>query len=140
MKSLRSIALGLGLLLATAAANAQGVAVRANIPFDFVAGNQVFPAGEYTLQPAQGDQTALAIRSSDGKSMANVITFGCWNPDLSKDSTLVFHHVGSRYLLSKVQIQGYIEGQQLLPNRAEAEVASNQKAGRVVIFAELVNR
>ena len=142
MKALRSITLGFGLLLITAAANAQGVNLRANIPFDFVAGNQNLPAGEYVVQPAAAGSGILTIRSSDGSKAASSITYACGGGNPSWKTELVFHHVGRMYFLSQVQIEGHSEGRQLPKSRteAEAQVASNQKADNVVIFAEVVNR
>ena len=43
--------LGLGLLLATASAFAQTVALKANIPFSFIVTGKTLPAGEYTISP-----------------------------------------------------------------------------------------
>jgi hypothetical protein len=140
MKALRSIALGFGFLLVTVAANAQGVTVRANIPFDFVAGNHSLPAGEYQIQPAGGVSTAVAIRSSDRKNAIYVLTFACGNGNPSEKTELVFHRVGQQHFLSQIQAEGYAEGRQLPKSRAEAEVALDQKADNVVIVAKLVNR
>jgi hypothetical protein len=140
MKSLRFIALGFGLLLATAAANAQGVTVHANIPFTFAVGNQSLPAGEYKIQPTFGDSVVLTIRSSDGKRTASTITEACGSRDPSDKTELVFHRVGHRYFLSQIRVEGSDLGRQLPKNRAEAEVALNQKADNVVVAAELLNR
>jgi len=142
MKALRSITLGFGLLLITAAANAQGVNLRANIPFDFVAGNQNLPAGEYVVQPTLAGTGILTIRSSDGSKSASSITYACGGGNASSKTELIFHRVGRMYFLSQVQVEGHSEGRQLPKSHteAEAQVASNQKADNVVIFAEVVNR
>jgi len=142
MKALRSITLGFGLLLITAAANAQGVHLRANIPFDFVAGNQNLPAGEYVVQPTAASSGILIIRSLDGNKAASSVTYACGGGNPSEKTELVFHKVGRMYFLSQVQIEGHSEGRQLPKSRteAEAQVASNQKADNVVIFAEVVSR
>jgi len=58
MKYMRSVLCGLGLLLAAAATPAQEARVKAQIPFDFVVGNQVLPAGEYLVVP-EGHAQAL---------------------------------------------------------------------------------
>ena len=49
MNRLRSAFFGLGLLLAASAVQAQDNGVKADIPFAFVVGNQMLPAGEYTV-------------------------------------------------------------------------------------------
>ena len=142
MKALRSIALGFGLLLTTAAVNAQGVNLRANIPFDFVAGNQNLPAGEYVVQPGAVSGGILIIRSSDGNKAASSITYACGGGNAPEKTELIFHRVGRMYFLSQVQVEGHSEGRQLPKSRteAEAQVASNQKADNVVIFAEVISR
>ena len=140
MKALHSIALGFGLLFATAAVNAQGLNVRADIPFNFVVANQALPAGQYVVRPTTAGM--LIIQSSDGSKAASSITYACGGGSPSKLSELVFHRVGNQYFLSQVQIEGYAQGRQLPKNRteAEAEVASNQKADSVVIVADLVKK
>jgi hypothetical protein len=144
MKALYSIALSFGLLFATAAANAQGFNVRADVPFDFVVANQTLPAGEYEVRPGATSDQMLIIQSSDGSKAALAITYACGGGDPSKHSELVFHRVGNQYFLSQVQVQGYAQGRELPKNRteaeAEAEVASNQKADSVVIVADLVKQ
>jgi hypothetical protein len=140
MKALHSIALSFGLLFAAAAANAQGFNVRGNIPFDFVVSNQTLPAGEYEVRPGAPSDLMLIIQSSDGSKAALAITYACGGGAPSKQTELVFHHVGRQYFLSQIQVQGYSEGRQLPKSRAEAEVALNQEADSVVIVADLVNR
>ena len=142
MKALRSMALGFGLLLITAAANAQGVNLRANIPFDFVAGNQNLPAGEYVVQPWVTGGAILTIRNSDGNKAASSVTYACGGGNAPEKTELIFHRVGRMYFLSQVQVEGHSDGSQLPKSRteAEAQVASNQKAENVVIFAEVISR
>ena len=137
--ALYSTALGFGLLFATAAANAQGFNVRANIPFDFVVANQTLPAGEYELRPGAASHVMLIIQSSDGSRAGSAITYACGGGAPSKQTELVFHHVGRQYFLSQIQVQGYPEGRQLPRSRAETEVALNQKVDSVGIIADLVN-
>jgi len=140
MKVLHSVALGFGLLFAAAAVNAQGVNLRANIPFNFVVANQALPAGHYVVR--QSDGAILTIQSSDGDKSASTITFACGGGKPWQKNELVFHRVGNSYFLSQVQIEGYSEGRELPKNHteAEAEVASNQKADTVTIVAEVANR
>jgi hypothetical protein len=139
MKALHSIALGFGLLFATAAVNAQGL-VRADIPFNFVVANQALPAGQYVVRPTTPGM--LIIQSSDGSKAASSITYACGGGAPSKLTELVFHRVGNQYFLSQVQIEGYAQGRELPKNRteAEAEVASNHKANDVVVVAQVANR
>ena len=137
MKALHTVALGFGLLFATAAANAQGVSVRANVPFNFVVGDHTLPAGEYEFRPGTASYAILMVQSTDGKRITSSITGACGGGNPSENTELVFHHVGKLYILSQIQVKGNPEGRQLPKSRAEAEVALNQKADNVVIFADL---
>lgn len=137
MKSLQVIALGLGLLLVAAAANAQGTTVHANIPFSFVVGNQSLPAGDYEIKGVRGNDI-LAIRDSEGNG-AVILAQSCGGGAPSEKTELVFHHVGPYYFLWQLRTEGSRYGQQFPKSRMEAEEASNQKADNVVILAELTN-
>ncbi|HXW61791.1 MAG TPA: hypothetical protein VEJ45_04270 [Candidatus Acidoferrales bacterium] len=137
MKALRSIALGFGLLLSTAAANAQGFDLRANIPFDFVAGNQTLPAGEYQIQSGAVSDAILMVRSSDGKRTMYLTAANCGGGNPAENTELVFHHIGKQYFLYQIQVRSHRVGRQLPISRAEAEVALNQKADNAVILRNL---
>ncbi len=67
MNRLRSAVCGLGLLLVVSAAQAQETGVKADIPFDFVVGNQRLPAGEYTVVNQGPVNQAILIRSDEGE-------------------------------------------------------------------------
>lgn len=139
MKPLRSLALGLGLLLVAAAAHAQGTAISANVPFSFVAGNQLLPAGRYEIRASGTDSSILTIRSSDRKHIAAVLTFPCGGGWKTPEKTqLLFHRVGEHYQLSRVQAEGSSVGQQLVEGRAYTEAASNQKGHDVVVVGQLI--
>ena len=75
MKVMRSAFLGLGLLLAVSAAQAQEPRVKANIPFDFVVGDRVMPAGEY-MSGMGASGTAIAILSDDRKANVLMLDIG----------------------------------------------------------------
>jgi len=139
MKALQSIALGFGLLFATAAANAQGVNVRADIPFPFIVDRQILPAGEYEFRPGAASYAILMIQSADGKRTTSSITNACGGGHPAENTELVFHHLGKRYYLSQLLVQGDPEGRQLPKSRAEAEMELNQKTENVVIFAKIAN-
>src|SRR5262245_34174109 len=113
MKVMRSALLGLGLLLAVSAAKAQEPRVKANIPFDFVVGDRVMPAGEYLVSPNGSASTAIAVRSLDKPDAALVITHACATSGPSKDTKLVFHALAGRYFLSQIWTEGYSQGREL---------------------------
>jgi hypothetical protein len=78
-----------------------------NIPFEFVLGNRVFPAGTYTLEPVLGPPTeldhinVLVLRSLGGTTYHAVVT-DVVNGEVRVKSTLVFASSGGQRFLSQV--------------------------------------
>jgi len=138
MKLMRSAFLGLGLLLAVSAANAQEARVKANVPFDFVVGDQVMPAGEYIVGPAGSLGQAIAIRSENATDTA--LTMPCSLSGPSKDSKLVFHAVAGRYFLSQIWVEGYAQGRQLRTSKTEARLAKDAQASTNLVIAANITR
>jgi len=135
MKVMRSAFLGLGLLLAVSAAQAQEPRVKANIPFDFVVGDRVLPAGEYQVSEMSTSGAFIAILSEDRKANALVVTSACATSGPSNSSKLVFHAIGGRYFLSQVWTAGYSQGRQLRESKAEIELAKNGTASKDLVLA-----
>jgi hypothetical protein len=139
MKYMRFALLGLGLLLAVSATQAQQAGVKADIPFDFVVGNQVLPAGEYVVKPGDGAQQAVWIRSDEHKSAMVSIIHGCATSTPSDTTKLVFRTVGGQYFLSQIWTQGYSQGRELPQSKLEQQLAKNQPEGEFVLAANLTN-
>ena len=135
MNRIRTALLGLGLFFVVSGVRAQENAVKANIPFDFVVGNQVLPAGEYLVTAQGSANEAILIRSTDSKSAVLTVTSSCASANPSKDTKLVFHTVGGRYFLSQVWTQGYSQGRELRKSSAEVEMAKNHQAAGEFILA-----
>jgi hypothetical protein len=138
MNRLRSAFLGLGLLLAVSAAQAQETRVKANIPFDFVVQNQILPAGEYLVTSEGPTNQAIVIRSDDSKTAILSLTNSCSSSKPSDMSKLVFHRLANRYFLSQVWVEGNSSGWQLPHSKAEIEMAkNNDKSEQFVLAARL---
>jgi len=134
MKFMRSAFLGLGLLLAVSAAQAQEARVKANIPFDFVVGDRVMPAGEYIVAPAGSLGQAITISSTSGSSDI-ALTSACASSGLSKNTKLVFHALAGRYFLSQVWVEGYAQGRQFRTSKLEVRLAKNSDAAKDFVIA-----
>jgi hypothetical protein len=138
MNRLRFGFLGLGLLLAVSAAQAQETRVKANIPFDFVVGNKVLPAGEYMVVSEGSTNHVIVIRSDDTKSAILSLTLSCSSLNPSDKTKLVFHTLAGRYFLSQVWMQGNDRGQELQKSSAEVQLAKNHNpAGETILAATL---
>jgi len=139
MKLFRSIALGFGLLLATAS-YAQEAHVRAAVPFDFIVGNQSLPAGDYTVQSMGVASSALVIRNNDEGNSIMSLAGSCRQLNASEKTKLVFHRVGNRYFLYEIWTEGENAGRRLRVSPAETEAALNQKVETVIVAAALIAR
>src|SRR5262249_60771697 len=106
MKVVRSAFLGLGLLLAVSAAQAQEPRMKATIPFDFVVGDRVLPAGEYQVSAMGATGQIIAILSEDRRATGLMATSAWATSGPTKTTKLVFHAIGGRYFLSQVLTEG----------------------------------
>jgi hypothetical protein len=137
MNRLRSALLGLGLLLAASAAQAQ-TNVKADIPFDFVVGNQSMPAGEYTVVAQGSGSPAIWIRSEDGKATAVSLTNACVSADPSDKTKLIFHRLAGQYFLSQIWTEGNSSGRELRKSSVEMHLAkNNNQSGEFVLAARI---
>jgi hypothetical protein len=83
-------------------ARAQDTAV-STIPFDFIIGNQTFPAGKYSIGRSPNDALGgpLLIRSAEGKTSA--FFFPTKGESAQHDEAkLVFRHKGDKYFLAEI--------------------------------------
>jgi hypothetical protein len=140
MNRLRSAFLGLGLLLVASGAQAQETYVKANIPFDFVVGNQILAAGEYMVASEGATNQAIVIRSNDSKTAILSLTNSCTSSRPSENSKLVFHRLAGRYFLSQVWVEGNTSGRQVLRSKAEIEMAKNNVKPEDFVLAAVLTR
>ncbi|HEX8147147.1 MAG TPA: hypothetical protein VF591_08215 [Pyrinomonadaceae bacterium] len=132
-KQISRTLLGLAVALALAAAADAQVSrkVLIRVPFDFAAGGKQMPAGRYTVRRIGSDaETALLIRSEDGRSSAVVTTnAGAANPGAA---ALVFRRHGRRHFLAEVSMPGTASVRELpktgAERRLERELAEQNRA------------
>ena len=112
-----------GLVLVTnTTVQAQSLAMRVQIPFEFHAGEKVLPAGTYIIQ-RRGD----AITVSDGRGNASAaIANAVPNKSAKLDDMVVFHRYGDLRFLTEVRWRGYSTARGLTESKAESRLA---KAG-----------
>ncbi len=130
-------------LMVAVAAHAQVLrAVVISVPFDFVAGEKRLPAGRYTVQRIRADaETALLIRSEDGRSSAIILT-NTGEPQ-PRAAALVFRQRGERYFLAEVSMPGTASIRELRKSaaerRLERELAEQHKseAREVTVFGSV---
>jgi hypothetical protein len=135
MKSLRSILFALTVLLMATAAQAQQTSVRADVPFDFVVGNQAYPAGEYALKSLLGNGVPIRVENLQGETSKVVLSEACTSNKAATSTRLVFHRVGDSYFLYQIWQQGNTWGREFPVSRAERQIAQNHEKTELVIVA-----
>jgi hypothetical protein len=140
MKNLRSVLFVLAALLLVPAARAQQRGVKADVPFDFVVGNQAYPAGEYTLRAALNDTGIIRIENVNEVLSAFTPSNSCAKATPSTETKLVFHRMGGRYFLYQVWTAGNLTGREFPKGRIEVELAQNHATPEVVIVAAVTPR
>jgi hypothetical protein len=111
-----------------------------NVPFDFVAGNQNLPAGEYSVKVSQTDARIVLIERKDATAAMFIGTNPVVANTIQSESKLVFNRYGDRYFLSQVWNEGNDRGRQLMKTAREKEIAQTAKIeteGQVTLVAEL---
>ncbi|MBI5084394.1 MAG: hypothetical protein HZB13_07340 [Acidobacteria bacterium] len=130
MKKLNSLlavgtVLALVVLLAAPSANAQAskTTLRANVPFAFVAGDKVFPAGPYSIEMDSAVKRVL-LQSDVGSNasyflpMFNYVARPSGGP-----GSLIFHKAGNAYFLHKLVGEGGTKEIEWQPTKTEREAA-----------------
>ncbi len=96
-------------------ASAQETVSRVNVPFTFIVGDNVLPAGNYTVSRPAPD--LLTFQSADNKVIATVVVQPTGEVSQQIHATLAFNKIGGQYFLAKVGIPG-AEGRALLLPKA----------------------
>jgi len=103
--------------------NAQStISVVANIPFEFSVGNKALPAGEYTVQTVPSSNSALMVRSANGKSAAIRLTEESDRTNGKAHAHLQFRRYGDRYFLTEVWDGFEPTGRRLLRSQEERAI------------------
>jgi hypothetical protein len=109
------LALTVLVALAVTAVYAQTFTIHANVPFDFMAGSKIMPAGEYTFDTTMGRGVGRLWSESLQRSVA-VLFQPTMLPAGSDRTTasLIFHRHDKTYFFSEVR-DGYVFADCLVP-------------------------
>jgi len=108
------------------------------VPFEFVVGTKIVPAGECILKAATMDMKTVAIRTGDAK----VSLFSTISPveagKAASNYALVFHKYGDRTFLWGLKVEGTRTMYRLPESKAEAELqAHNAPFTEKILLASL---
>src|SRR5258705_1550123 len=119
--------------VATASPQLPGTRMSAQIPFDFIVGEQTLPAGMYEVRRLGDDPYLLSIQNVDDRRDVAIFSTDLLDEgDSIRQSKLVFHRYGDIYFLAKMMSRYEGIARELQPSkqerRMERELASNKKA------------
>jgi hypothetical protein len=104
MKLLKSTLLFGGLLALATSLSAESAILSVKVPFSFVAGGKVMPAGSYIIeQPSNGG--VLLIRGDQPNSTAMVLSVNAGPTNLNH-AGVTFSRQGSAVVLSNIDVPG----------------------------------
>jgi hypothetical protein len=119
-KTTLRIALGLVVLLSVTTASAE-TAGRFQIPFQFLMGDKVLPAGDYKVTV---DTANMRIQLSGWEGSASVyLTANSPNRTATDTGKLVFNKYGRILVLREMWKSGSSHGHELTTSKAEREIA-----------------
>jgi hypothetical protein len=117
----------LATMLAVAGYAQSTLPLRANIPFNFVAGSATLNAGPYIVD--QGHSGLILMQSANGKASAYLFATAVQcTGGVQSASRLVFHRYGDTYLLSEIWTEGDNCGRQAPRTSRERELAAKHIA------------
>jgi len=112
-------------------------AIKANVPFDFMVGNQSVPAGEYIFAQ-NGSWNMIQISSWDTRTVLRVLRHPAGNNMTSSPYALVFNKYGNRYFLKQVWAGNGVMGVQFPTSRAEKEEMALRAPAKTTLVASAV--
>src|SRR5438094_938573 len=98
--SMWGVAAALMTMVGAAPARAEERVV-ARVPFDFVVGRMVMPAGKYVFTE-QTDPAVMAVSNADGQHFSFVLTIADSADASTAQPELVFDRVGNQYFLVRI--------------------------------------
>ena len=124
-------------LMSVSAIADDAIAIKANVPFDFMVGNQSVPAGEYIFAQ-NGSWNMIQISSWDTRTVLRVLRHPAGNNMTSSPYALVFHKYGNRHFLKQVWAGNGVMGVQLPASRAEKEEMALSAPAKTTLIASAV--
>ena len=128
MKYLRPMLLMMLMTMPLWAASRLGsyTGVVAQVPFEFVVGDKIIPAGQCIVQPATLAEETMLIRNADAKVDAFTRASTAETRKAAGANALIFHKYGDRYFLSAIQLEGTRTIYEMPQSRAEAEMKAQK--------------
>lgn len=108
----------------------------ADIPFEFRIEGKSYPAGKYTIRPAQVNGNVVALGAGDGRILHMFLTQSIQDLPNDKPARLIFTRYGDTHFLSRVYNGSSVRGWLVPPSAGEREAMSRlQPAERTTVAA-----
>ena len=137
MNNLRSILAALAVLLMATAAQAQPTKLSGTVPFSFVVGDRVYPAGDYSFS---NSDDVLKITNQEQRNTEMTLSHACETVWPSRDTKLEFDRMGDYYFLRRIWVEGNSRGTELSKTRTEIQLAKNHEQVESVVVAANISR
>ena len=123
-------------LLMSAAAPAQTTQLNVTVPFEFIAGDTVLPAGDYDVH-STGRLGGNALSIQNVTSKAGTFLLSNWSQlaKTSESNKLVFYRYGEKYFLAEMWTMNSNIGRKMPLNQRQTELARKQQKSEVVLMA-----
>jgi len=122
-------------LILGSAAFAQTVSLRAVVPFNFVVGDKVYPAGEYAVKTFGNGNDLLSVAGRGTKESVMTLPYTITSGMPAEHSALIFQRVGDAYFLQQVWKAGSPVGLGLHRSHLETRLALNRTKPETTIVA-----
>jgi hypothetical protein len=97
--------------------------VKVKIPFNFILGDETYPAGEYVFSSAKDH---VIVQNSEGTRIAMHMANHVTGRSAGKNGRVIFECYTDQCFLSQTWTPGQDDGRQLLRSRMERRVAAKQ--------------
>jgi len=137
---IRFVVLAMVALVLGSVTYAQTVNVHAQVPFSFVLGDKVYPAGEYAIQSLVDYSYSLRVSNRKAKVTSLAESYPVSFVNEPRQTALIFTRIGNTYFLYQVRTEDSSVGRQFRPGRIQTQMAMNTTtSGTVVVAANLVH-
>jgi hypothetical protein len=132
-KAIALLVVMVGIAIGVASAQST-VPLKFRTPFPFVVGDQLMPAGEYTMEVPTAGATLAFRNNTDGNASAWVNNVPVEKLETEDSYRLVFHRYGDRHYLSEIWAPGFKIGRMIIQHPSELAVAKHIEPQHVTLL------
>ena len=125
-------------LLLASGVQAQGLHLKADVPFDFVIGNTAYTAGNYEIEALSAIGNIVTVKGEGGSAQLVTKFHDCTSGQPAEKTVLVFRQVGGSYFLYQIWTAGNGTGKELPAPKREMRLARVETSPEFILAANLV--